>query len=97
MQKTRISATYGKMGGNLQELTLRPHACTMCVQGDKTTRRAISRFMASRYIAKIYITAISTKVTDPFTAPGARARVICNEGERQSLQTSFLCHVYHLI
>jgi len=51
--------------------------------------------MASRYIAKIYITAISTKVTDPFTAPGARAYVICDEGDASRF--AFTLCVYCLV
>jgi len=69
MQKNDDFRDLRKDGERIYRPTLRPHACTMCVQSDKTTRRAISRFMASRYIAKIYITTISAKVTDPFTAP----------------------------
>lgn len=69
MQENDDFRDLRKDGERIYRPTLRPHAYTMCVQSDKTTRRAISRFMASRYIAKIYITTISTKVTDPFTEP----------------------------
>lgn len=81
-KKAMISVTYGKMQG-IYKPTLRPHACTMSVQGDKITRRAISHFMASRYIAKIYITAISTKVTDPFTVWCSCPRYLWRQRERK--------------